>query len=94
MQHGQQEGEARAGSLQRIAGRQLGRGDCRIGDWVREEDLPEWAGEEGSRRFRPGSVIISPEAGVIGGIVPADHPEEWIFELAEREGRRVWMRSR
>ncbi len=81
-------------ATERIVGRQLDRGDCRIGDWVREADLPEWAGGESPRRFRPGSVILSPDAGVIGGIVPAEHPEEWVFEPAEREGQRAWVRLR
>ena len=77
-----------------IAGRQLARGDCRIGDWVRAADVPEWINEGGARRYRPGSVVISPEAGVIGGVVPAEHPVEWVFEPVEIGGETVWRRER
>lgn len=76
-----------------VTSRQLDRGDCRIGDWVRAEDIPEWTNEGGPRRYTPGSVVISPEAGVIGGIVPADHPVQWVFAPAELDGRLVWRRE-
>ena len=56
--------------------------------------MPEWINEGGARRYRPGSVVISPEAGVIGGVVPAEHPAEWVFEPVEIGGEAVWRRER
>lgn len=78
----------------KITSRQLDRGDCRLGDWVRAVDIPEWRDEATPRRFTPGSVVISPEAGVIGGVVPAEHPEQWLFTPAELNGEKIWRRER
>lgn len=76
-----------------VTSRQLDRGDCRIGDWVKGRDIPEWTNEGGSRRYTPGSVVISPEVGVIGGVVPAGHPVQWVFEPVELDGELVWRRE-
>lgn len=76
-----------------ITSRQLDRGDCRIGDWVKVSDIPEWINTTGPHRFTPPSVVISPEAGVLGGVVPAQHPEQWLFALVEQDGALVWKRE-
>ena len=76
-----------------VVSRQLDRGDCRIGDWVRGKDVPEWIDEGGPRRYTPGSVVISPEAGAIGGIVPAQHPVQWVFSPVQIEGELAWRRE-
>jgi len=70
--------------------------ECAPGDYLREEDCPEWRSEVDSVRFHPGR-----EPGAADPFDEATYkmevPEDWVFEprtVVDPAGRRqrVWTR--
>lgn len=70
------------------------RGECQVGDWVAADRVAEWTLDGSPRGYRPQSVVISPEAGAIGGIVPAPRPDHWTFMPSVETCGPAWRRER
>lgn len=76
-----------------IESQQIAREDCRVGDWVEEQLIPEWREEIEPQTFMSGAIDISPGSQDFGGMSPASKPEVWTFAPEEMEGARVWRRQ-
>ena len=76
-----------------IESQQIAREDCRVGDWVEEQVVPEWRGEIEPQNFTPAAIDLSPGSRDFGGMSPAAKPDLWTFAPEELEGVRVWRRQ-
>ncbi len=75
-----------------IESRQIAREDCRVGDWVEGQVVPEWREEIEPQTFSPGAIDFAPGEDDFGGMSPATKPDLWTFAPEEMNGTRVWRR--
>jgi hypothetical protein len=65
------------------------REQCRVGDFVPVDFIPEWKNETTPQEFRAKSYDLSPMISGFGGTVPAQAKETWVFRRDDSSG---WVR--